>query len=177
MIRSNKSSRWRKELDAGLIVMTTLGRGASGRSALGHVAGAVTRRSSIPVLIVRPKAEDTGGAQPVIQRLVVPLDGSPLAEMALPVIESLAKRLHLPVHLMAVFDSTNGIPEQNLPEIGVEPPTNSGSVSELDADASAKLARVSQRLATEGLQVDSEVLRGSPIAQLTTRLNRVMSSS
>src|SRR4051812_43808937 len=43
-----------QELDAGLIVMTTRGRGAVGRTALGSVADAVTCKSAIPVMLIRP---------------------------------------------------------------------------------------------------------------------------
>lgn len=86
-----------QDLGVGLIVMTTNGRGAVGCWAFGSVADQVTRRSPVPVFVVRPREEDGSDVSPVIRRLVVPLDGSALAEEALPTAVSLAKRLNVPV--------------------------------------------------------------------------------
>lgn len=89
---------------AGLIVMTTHGRGGFTRAWLGSVADELVRRAPVPLLLVRPSgpSEDSGDAAgagtlgtvadpaevPVdgadslypFHRVLVPLDGSPLAE-------------------------------------------------------------------------------------------------
>jgi len=44
-----------RDLQAGLIVMTTHGRGALGRWVFGSVADQVMRTSPVPVLVVRPR--------------------------------------------------------------------------------------------------------------------------
>ncbi|MER3438643.1 MAG: hypothetical protein C4346_14225 [Chloroflexota bacterium] len=63
-----------------MIAMTTHGRGATGRVVFGSVADRVARHATRPTLLVR------AGVPPVLpNRLVVPLDGSALAEQALPV--------------------------------------------------------------------------------------------
>jgi nucleotide-binding universal stress UspA family protein len=65
-----------------LVVMSTHGRGAMGRFWLGSVADRLIRRLHLPVLVVRPSwQEDAPDAE--IRRIVVPLDGSPLAETIL----------------------------------------------------------------------------------------------
>jgi nucleotide-binding universal stress UspA family protein len=67
-----------------LVVMTTRGQGGLRRLWLGSVADAVIRGSSVPVLLVRP--EENSSPQPVLENLrqiLVPLDGSPLAEAIL----------------------------------------------------------------------------------------------
>ncbi|HSE66706.1 MAG TPA: universal stress protein, partial [Gemmatimonadales bacterium] len=62
-----------------LVVMSTHGRGAMGRFWLGSVADRLIRRLHAPVLVVRPSwREDAPAAE--IRRILVPLDGSPLAE-------------------------------------------------------------------------------------------------
>jgi nucleotide-binding universal stress UspA family protein len=66
---------------ADLIVMTTHGRGPLSRFWLGSVADELVRRSPIPVILVRP-CEGTldPGREKVLRNIVIPLDGSTLAE-------------------------------------------------------------------------------------------------
>jgi nucleotide-binding universal stress UspA family protein len=69
-----------------LVVMTTYGRGLFGQAALGSVADQVLRRGTSPLLLVRPDEEspqvDLKKVKP-IRRILVPLDGSDVAETAL----------------------------------------------------------------------------------------------
>ena len=67
-----------------LVVMATQGRGALGRAIFGSVADRIVRNSPAPVLLVRPALAAPAPATPTITRLLVPLDGSDLAEAALP---------------------------------------------------------------------------------------------
>jgi nucleotide-binding universal stress UspA family protein len=67
-----------------LIVMTTHGRGPLNRLWLGSVADELLRKSSIPLLLIRPRqAEVDLASDPVLRRVLIPLDGSPLAERVL----------------------------------------------------------------------------------------------
>jgi nucleotide-binding universal stress UspA family protein len=72
-----------------LVVMTSRGQGGLRRLWLGSVADGVIRGSSVPVLLVRP--EENPSPQPVlenIRQILVPLDGSALAQAILaPAIE------------------------------------------------------------------------------------------
>jgi nucleotide-binding universal stress UspA family protein len=69
---------------ADLIVMTTHGRGPLNRLWLGSVADELLRKSTIPLLLIRPRqvAVDLS-SDPVLRRVLIPLDGSPLAERVL----------------------------------------------------------------------------------------------
>lgn len=67
-----------------LVVMATHGRGPLGRLWWGSVADVLLRRLSIPLLLVRghdTPADLTG--DPVLRRVVIPLDGTPFAERIL----------------------------------------------------------------------------------------------
>lgn len=86
--------------DCDLVVMTTHGRGAGGRALFGSVADRVVRHSPVATLVVR--GGDHPAALPPLTRLVVPLDGSPAAEQALPLATRLANDLGVPVHLIRV---------------------------------------------------------------------------
>ena len=69
---------------ADLVVMTTHGYGGLSRAWLGSVADHLVRHSNIPVLLVRPGAAAAGvSGEPLFRRILVPLDGSPVAEAAL----------------------------------------------------------------------------------------------
>jgi nucleotide-binding universal stress UspA family protein len=64
-----------------IVVMTTHGRGPLGRMWLGSVADELVRTLPVQILLVRPTTDETDLThEPVLRRLVLPLDGSGLAE-------------------------------------------------------------------------------------------------
>ena len=65
-------------------MMTTHGHGPLSRFWLGSVADEMVRRATTPILLVRPheKAIDLA-AEPVLRHILIPLDGSALAEQVL----------------------------------------------------------------------------------------------
>jgi nucleotide-binding universal stress UspA family protein len=66
---------------ADLVVLATHGRGALGRFWLGSVADELVRHLPMPVLLVRPREEAVElGAEPILKHILLPLDGTPLAE-------------------------------------------------------------------------------------------------
>jgi nucleotide-binding universal stress UspA family protein len=70
-----------EEMGIGTIVMTTHGRGGISRVWMGSVADALVRRSSIPVLLIRPREGAVAWDRAFDARhVLVPLDGSELAE-------------------------------------------------------------------------------------------------
>ncbi len=87
-----------------LIAMATHGRTGLNRWLLGSVAEKVLRATANPLLLVR--AGDAAGTvgQVSLESIVVPLDGSPLAESALPHAVEIAKRLKLETVLLRTFD-------------------------------------------------------------------------
>ena len=67
-------------IKADLIVMTTHGHGALSRFWLGSVADKLVRQAPMPVLLVRPQEQVPDFAhEPVIKHILIPLDGSALA--------------------------------------------------------------------------------------------------
>jgi nucleotide-binding universal stress UspA family protein len=67
--------------EIGLIVMATHGRGALARAWLGSVADELVRRMPVPVILVRPsEVKPDLEREQSVHRLVIPLDGSSLAE-------------------------------------------------------------------------------------------------
>jgi nucleotide-binding universal stress UspA family protein len=69
---------------ADLVVMATHGRGPLSRFWLGSVADTLVRHLPMPILLVRPQEETPNLANEVtVRRILIPLDGSDLAEQIL----------------------------------------------------------------------------------------------
>jgi nucleotide-binding universal stress UspA family protein len=90
-----------RELAAGLIVMATHGRGDLGRWLHGSVADTVLRRAEVPVVLV-PAAGERAWPDDRPLRILVPLDGSPLAELALAPAVELAETVPASLILLRV---------------------------------------------------------------------------
>lgn len=77
--------------DVAMVVMATHGRGSLGRVVLGSVADKVMRMSQRPTLLVHALEAPRSDRSVTLRRIVVPLDGSLLAEVALPQAIELAR--------------------------------------------------------------------------------------
>ncbi len=72
------------EVGADLLVMAAHGRGPLGRLWFGSVSDALVRQTTLPILFVQPKeAPPELAPAPALHRVLVPLDGSELAEQIL----------------------------------------------------------------------------------------------
>jgi nucleotide-binding universal stress UspA family protein len=81
-----------QEMGIDLVVMATHGRGGIRRAWLGSVADHLIRNVTVPVLLVRPgENEAVPERAPGAGQILVPMDGSPLAEEALDPAAALAR--------------------------------------------------------------------------------------
>jgi nucleotide-binding universal stress UspA family protein len=83
--------------------MATHGRSGINRWLLGSVTEKVLRGTSNPLLLIRAAEEARAEGQEILRSVVVPLDGSELAESVLPTVANLAKELKLEVILLRVY--------------------------------------------------------------------------
>ena len=90
------------ELHIGLVVMASHGRTGLARFALGSVAARVVRGGQAPVLLIRPFGD--AARQTRLEKALVPLDGSALAELALDMVRHLAGAIARQVTLVRVVD-------------------------------------------------------------------------
>jgi nucleotide-binding universal stress UspA family protein len=87
-----------------LIAMATHGRSGLRRWLLGSVAEKVLLGAAIDVLLIRATDPiESKKASAHLERLVIPLDGSQLAEQTLPSAVELAKKMNLEVLLLRVY--------------------------------------------------------------------------
>ncbi len=98
---AEKIVEYADEEDVGLIVIATHGRSGIKRWALGSVADKVVKGTSRPVALIRAK-----GARPdvrekgILNKVLVPLDGSKEAEVVIPYVEELASKLKAEILLL-----------------------------------------------------------------------------
>ncbi len=90
-----------RKIGADLVIMTTHGRGGVERAWLGSVTDQLIRRIGIPVLVVRP-GESAASPEFEPTEILIPLDGSPLAETALQPAAALARLWDAQVTLVQI---------------------------------------------------------------------------
>ena len=86
-----------------LIVMATHGRSGLQRWLLGSVADKVLHGATNHLLLIRASDQGKTDGEAPLKTVIVPLDGSPLAERALPVVVDLAKTMDLQVVLVRAY--------------------------------------------------------------------------
>jgi len=89
---------------ATLIAMATHGRSGVNRWLLGSVAEKVLRGTKSPLFLVRAGFDDNAATAVSLKTIVVPLDGSELAEAVLPTVTEVAKALNLEVVLCRAYE-------------------------------------------------------------------------
>jgi nucleotide-binding universal stress UspA family protein len=145
-----------EEFNVDLIVMSSHSRGGVTRIALGSVTDYLIRHTNIPVLVVKPPVSFIGATpEETFSRIVVPLDGSALAEQILPEVAALASRLNSTVALLQVLTPLTDSQEQIIQPGFPRPDTDV---------ADAYLARAASYLTKEGLAVSKEVVLRDDIA-------------
>jgi nucleotide-binding universal stress UspA family protein len=147
---------------ADLVIMGSQGHGLVERFMLGSVADQVARHATVPTMIVRDRQDPATAVR--LARIVVPLDGSPLAERALPAAAMLAADLGVPIHLIRVLE-IDVVRAQVQAGIHVAS-AYLHSQEAVQRRAEEYLAERAQELRDQHLAVTSEVLLGSPGATL-----------
>lgn len=144
-----------------LIAMATHGYSGTKRWLLGSVAEKVLRAASNHVLLVHPE-NGQARAQAKLTNVLVPLDGSRLAEMVLPTVRELALCLSLQVELVRVTRRIySAPPEAFVPVFGANAPNLNKLRQEAHDEAQQYLIDIADQLRRQGIsQVDSLVLEG-----------------
>jgi nucleotide-binding universal stress UspA family protein len=149
--------------NADAIAMASHGRGTIGRAIFGSVADRVARTSPVPVLILR--ANDEAADDAVISRVIVPLDGSELAEEALPVAADVAQRFNAPVYVVSAVDPSSTMPASArglFPAPAATPEVVERIWQGAEDSARDTVANAIARLQEQGVDASGATLSGSP---------------
>ena len=86
-----------------LITMATHGRSGLNRFLLGSIAEKVLRGTVNPLLLIRAAGDEKSVGKAMLKSIIVPLDGSELAEAVLPIVAEMAKKLDLEIELFRTY--------------------------------------------------------------------------
>jgi len=144
--------------DVDLIVMSTHGRNGISRLSLGSVTDSLIRHTTIPVLVVKPP---TSYLNPQVvegfKRIIVPLDGSVLAEQILPRVLTLAKLEDAEITLLNVL-----VP-QSYSQKEIADPVLPWWEKDV-ATAQTYLFRIAAELRRDGLSVTTDIVIAENVA-------------
>jgi nucleotide-binding universal stress UspA family protein len=150
-----------EQTDIQLIVMASHGYTGIKRWTHGSVAERVLQSASVPVLLVRAKEGVSKGLPEAMlcRRILVPLDGSKMAEQVLPAVTPIAKALGCEMTLFQVpivYTSGSLIGEWYLPL--------PGNFETVDQDARGYLDRLASDLREQGIGMSTATWVG-PVAE------------
>ena len=156
--------RMAADSDCDLIAMSTRGRGVLSSGLLGSVTYRTMHESPVPVLAVTPeRAGRHRTAEGRISTVVVPLDGSELAETALPYAVALCRGMDMEMVLLHVIPANESVYSDGN-DGGQDA---SDSREEMDAMARMYLNGIVRRLEDEGLDARMSVHEGRPSTVIT----------
>lgn len=157
-------------VDAGLVVLCT--HGGSGLRGLifGRVAQQVLQRGHVPVLLVQPTP--AGREQPfACRRIMVPLDGSTTAEVALPAAAELAAACGAELLLAMIVPTVETISGERAAAVRLMPTAGAAVLDSEAAEADAYLQAVAARTVAAGRPVTT-LDRGEPVRTLLDLASR-----
>jgi len=147
---------------ADLIVMTTHGRGPVSRFFLGSVADELIRRAPVPLLLIRPREGATAPAtEPVVEKVLIPLDGSALAEGVLEPALALARLLEARCTLLRVVESG---------------PVPTHRIEQAVAEGEVYLEGLAGRLRAKALRVEGQIVVAPHAAEAIARAAQTQGS-
>ncbi|MCE2457838.1 MAG: universal stress protein [Dehalococcoidia bacterium] len=156
--------RMATDSDCDLIAMSTRGRGVLSSGLLGSVTYRTMHESPVPVLAVTPeRAGRHRTAEGKFSTVIVPLDGSELAETALPYAVALCRGMDMEMVLLHVIPANESIYSDG--NAGGQ--DASDSREEMDAMARMYLNGIVRRLEDEGLDARMSVHEGRPSTVIT----------
>ena len=149
-----------------LIAMASHGRSGLARWWMGSVADKVLHTADNPLLIIRSQSQPAGSRVNSPERLIVPVDGSEVAEEVLPHVAYLASALQIPVDLVQVTISETEYYQAMSMGLRVLPPTLPSFQTfsdRVEGEARAYVADVRARLTQLGVSdVEERLVQGSP---------------
>jgi len=144
-----------------LITMSTRGRSGIQRWLIGSVADKVLHATTTPLLLVKGETTAKTSGDAILRKILVPLDGSPLAERALPHVVELAKKMTMEVVLIRAPAAPRvAFVEQD------SDPAFQEIAKEIIAEAQTYLEAKVKELQAKGLQVSFLLLEGEAAGEI-----------
>jgi len=158
-----------RELGIDLVVMATHGRGGVRRAWLGSVADYLVRHLQVPVLMVRPAEDGAATTSASASQILVPLDGSALAEDAIGPAADLARLWGSELTLLRVVHPVVFYGDELL---GWPAPVGVSGAAGSGGGAEGYVRDFSERLRGEGLRASGVAVVGWAAADAILKLAR-----
>jgi nucleotide-binding universal stress UspA family protein len=150
-----------KEFDHDLVIMCVHGKGKAVQIMFGNIGQQVVAFGKIPVLIVRPEAEDKQAHYP-FGSLLVPLDHQAEHLISLTWAAEFARAFSGNIHLLMVIPTWETLPGREAAASRFLPGSAAKLLDMSVRDAEEYLAKQKANLEKSGLKVQSTVSRGEP---------------
>lgn len=146
-----------------LVALSTHGRSGPARWVRGSVAERVLRACPAPLLLANPRALEAAPGDLRVERILVPLDGSPLAGSITPSVLELARLFQAQVVLLHVGGAM---------PILLDTPMLDPTLAPTPEELARAVEPVRAQLALAGLRARVEVAYGPPAAQIVAEAER-----
>lgn len=147
-----------RAVKASMMVLTTHGKGPLSRFWMGSTTDELLRHTCVPLLIYRPTAEAAKGSGAAVRfrRILVPLDGSDVAEEALRPAAEIARVMDASLTFLRVVEPVPLVAPDGL--LYTPPAIDTALLDELSVQARAYVDHVAARWQGEGLAVETKVM-------------------
>jgi len=156
------------ELSVDLIALATHGSGGLRGFLFGSIAQQALRQTTVPVLLVRPESSDAGLS--TFRRILVPLDGTPQAQVALPVAVMLATAGNAALHLLRVVPTVGAI--QSSSGAATFSPSATAALLDIEGEAAGDALSDLREEIPAILRITQEVRRGDVVDELLTGVEK-----
>ena len=158
--------RYADENNVSLVTMARRGRSSRGPWLLGNIAAKVLRATGKPVLLIRAPADKAALQQKsLVKRILLPLDGSKLGEVAIPYAEALAQVFGAELVLFQAF-ITPASPVGYCEGLSMSPTAFKEREEQIRASAMDYLDSLGKAFQEKGLRTLSVVREGSAPEQI-----------
>lgn len=159
------------EMKTDLVVLCAHGRSGLGRWLFGSIAQKVLAVGVAPVLMVLPTA-GTEPRPPVLKQILLPLDGTPDAETALPLAADLARAMGGALHLVLVVPTVGPLSGAMSSIARFSPKVTAELLESAGSEAVVYLNTLASHLTAEGISVETSIARDDPATAILGQAKR-----
>ena len=152
-----------------LIVLCAHGRSGWRDMIVGNIAQQVVARGTTPVLFAR---ENQVGKEFVCEKILIPLDGTPIHEPALPIATDIARACGASLHLLTVVPTTSTLSAERAGAGTFLPTTMAAMLDLAQRGAVEYLQSLATHLLTDGIPTTANVARGEVAPAILSALER-----
>ncbi|PKN83707.1 MAG: hypothetical protein CVU46_16295 [Chloroflexi bacterium HGW-Chloroflexi-8] len=163
-----------RELRADLIILCAHGYGGLRDIIIGSIAQQVIYLETIPVLLIRPDQVKNDSIEG-FKTILVPLDGNPVHESALPIATSLALKYGADLRLLSIVPTSEHLKSKEA-AIGRILPASTLLSLDLSAQESKEyLKKIAFEFSNQGVYVSGQVVRGNVVSRIleTVKLEKI----